>query len=140
MIDKVVTRKKLQNYFKEIRSRYIRGDYTEGTYRTPLENLIRELNPSYYLIQEPKRTLNLGAPDFKAFYENRKVGFIETKDLDENLDKTLETEQIKRYVESIDNLLLTNYLRFILIRKGRKVFDINIFTLSDLERPFNDPR
>ncbi|RLL82913.1 hypothetical protein CN13_05960 [Petrotoga sp. HKA.pet.4.5] len=126
--------KDIKNYFKEVYSIYSHGDYTEWTYRTPFENFIKGLNPDYNLTQEPKRAAGLGAPDFKAFYNNRKIGFIETKDLGENLDKILETDQLKKYIESIDNLILTNYLQFVLIRKGRKVYDCNLFMLSDLDK------
>ncbi|PNR92095.1 N-6 DNA methylase [Petrotoga sp. HWHPT.55.6.3] len=126
--------KDIKNYFKEVYSIYSQGDYTEWTYRTPFENLIKGLNPDYNLTQEPKRAAGLGAPDFKAFYNNRKIGFIETKDLGENLDKILETDQLKKYIESIDNLILTNYLQFVLIRKGRKVYDCDLFMLSDLDK------
>ena len=122
-----------QNYFKEVRSRYLTHDYTEGTLRTPFENFIKSFSPSIRLIHEPKRTKGLGAPDFKAFYRSRKVGFIETKDLDANLDNILESEQLKKYIESINNLILTDYCRFILIRNGQKIFDFNLFTLADLD-------
>ena len=107
MVDKAVVGE-IQKYFKEIKNIYLRGDYTEWSYRTPFENFIKGLNPNYNLVQEPKRTTGLGAPDFKAFYKSRKVGFIETKDFNENLDKTLKTKQLKKYIESIDNLILTN--------------------------------
>ncbi|MDK2907299.1 MAG: hypothetical protein PWQ66_1260 [Petrotoga sp.] len=134
MVDNSKIEKDVKNYFKEVYSIYSHGDYTEWTYRTPFENFIKGLNPDYNLTQEPKRAAGLGAPDFKAFYNNRKIGFIETKDLGENLDKILETDQLKKYIESIDNLILTNYLQFVLIRKGCKVYDCNLFMLSDLDK------
>ncbi len=130
---KVIVNKEFQRYFKEIRRIYLQGDYTEWTLRTPFENFVKSLNSNYNLIQEPKRTKGLGAPDFKAFFGSRKVGFIETKDLDKNLDSILESEQLKKYIEGINNLILTNYCRFMLIREGRKIFDFNLFTVADLE-------
>jgi len=130
---KVTVNKEFQRYFKEIRRIYLQGDYTEWTLRTPFENFVKSLNSNYNLIQEPKRTKGLGAPDFKAFFGSRKVGFIETKDLGENLDEVLESDQLRKYTESVDNLVVTNYIRFILIRTGRKVFDFNLFSMSDLE-------
>ena len=123
----------IQKYFKEIRNIYLQGDYTEGTLRTPFENFIRSISPSIRLIQEPKRVKKLGAPDFKSFYRSRKVGFIETKDLDKNLDNELESDQLNKYINSINNLILTNYSRFILIRNGQNIFDFNLFALSDLD-------
>ncbi|KAA0005074.1 MAG: hypothetical protein FE045_05665, partial [Thermoplasmata archaeon] len=127
--------KPFQKYFNEIKNKYQLGDYTEGTFRTPFENFIKSFSPSIRLIQEPKRARELGAPDFKAFYRNRKVGYIETKNIDENLDKVLESEQLKKYMESIDNIILTDYKRFILIRNGNKIFDFNLFSISDFDKP-----
>lgn len=91
------------------------------------------LNSNYTLIQEPRRTKGFGAPDFKAFKNRVKIGFIETKDLNKNLDEEAKSEQIDRYQKSIDNLIFTNYSRFILIRNNQHVFDFELFSLSDLE-------
>ena len=126
-------KKKFADYFTELRTRYLTHDYTEGTYRTPFENFICSFSPNIALIQEPKRKQKLGAPDFKAFYRSNKVGFIETKDLDKDLDNVLESEQIEKYAGSIDNLIVTNYTRFILLRKGEKIYDFDLFYFSDLE-------
>jgi len=113
--------KTFQEYFREIRSKYLTGDYTEITLRTPFENFVQGLSNDFVLIQEPKRT-EIGAPDFKAFRKAVKVGYIETKDLNKNLDEELGSDQIKKYRESIDNLILTNYNRFILLRVGAETF------------------
>lgn len=123
---------KFQEYFKEIRSKYLTGDYTEGTLRTPFENFIKSLSNDFQLIQEPSRVQKLGTPDFKAFRKSVKVGYIETKDLGKNLDNEIESEQIKRYKESVNNIILTDYSRFILIRDSQKIFDLSLFNLSDL--------
>ena len=127
-----VDRRPFQEYFKEVRSRYLTGDYTEITLRTPFENFIRSLSKDFSLIQEPKRTEKLGAPDFKAYRKNVKIGYIETKDLGKNLDEELKSEQIKRYRNSLDNLILTDYVRFILLRGTQILFDFSLFNLSDL--------
>jgi len=131
---KVVDNRVFQEYFKRIRTKFLTGDYTEGTYRTPFENFIESLNNNFHLTQEPKRVQKLGAPDFKSYRKGAKIGYIETKDLGKNLDNELESEQLKKYKESINNLILTNYSRFILIRDSHKIFDINLFNLSDLDK------
>lgn len=126
-------KKKFNKYFSEVRDRYLTSDYTEGTYRTPFENFINSFSPSINLVQEPKRKQDLGAPDFKAFYQSTKVGYIETKDVDKNLDNTLESEQLKKYSKNINNLILTNYGRYILLRNGEKIYDFHLFRFTDLE-------
>ncbi len=137
MIDKNLIKKEINHYFEEIKNIYHTGDYTEWTYRTPFENFIKNINKNYQLIQEPKRTTGLGAPDFKAYNDNRKIGFIETKDLNANLDEILETEQLKKYIDAIDNLILTNYLQFILIRNKQNVLNVDLLTLEDLNKSKN---
>lgn len=129
-----MVKKEVVNYLKEVRKIYLSRDYTEMTFRTAIENLIKNLNPDFNLIHEPKRVTDLGAPDYKAFLGSANVGYIETKNLGVNLDNALESEQLRKYIESIDNLILTNYARFILIRKGEKgVLDLNLFSILDLE-------
>jgi predicted helicase len=134
MAEAGATKREIQKYFAEVREKYAKGDYTELSFRTPLENFITSLDKEYKLTQEPKRTRGFGAPDFKAAYGSRKVGYIETKDLGENLDNVLESDQLKKYMESTNNLILTNYNRFILIRKGSRAYDLTLFSLADLSK------
>ena len=47
----------------------------------------------------------------------------------------MDSEQLKKYMGSIDNLILTDYARFILLRKGNKIFDFNLFSISDFDNP-----
>lgn len=122
----------VSEYLREIRKRYTDGNYTEMTFRTPFENLIEGLDPEYSLFQEPERKRNLGAPDFKAHRKSVKVGYIETKNLEVDLDKEIESEQLTKYKESIDNMIFTNYHRFILIRDRNIVLDTNLFNMTDL--------
>lgn len=122
-----------QNYFEEIINKYLTGDSTELTLRTPFENFITSINENFKLIHNPKRIPKLGIPDFKAFNKAVKIGYIETKDLGTNLENELDSEQIKKYKEGINNIVLTNYNQFILIRNGQKIFDFNLFDLSDLK-------
>lgn len=125
--------KTFQLYFKEVRNRYLSGESTEITFRTPLENFLKSYDKDLELIQEPRRTERVGAPDFKVYRKKVKVGYIETKDLGKNLDEALKSEQISNYRDSIDNIILTNYGRFILIRANQTPFDFNLFDLPDLD-------
>ena len=62
-----------QEYFKEVRSRFVTKDFTEHSLRTPFENFIKSLNEVYTLIQEPRRQEGVGVPDFKAFKKGIKI-------------------------------------------------------------------
>lgn len=124
-----------QKYFHDLRQRYVQGNYTEMTFRTPFENFITNLNSEYSLFQEPERKQRLGAPDFRAFRNAGKVGYIETKDLGVNLDNEMKSEQMTKYKEGIENIVFTDYARFILIRNGEPTnFDFNLFNLEDLSK------
>src|SRR5208283_606071 len=122
-----------QTYFKEIQQHYKTKDTTEHSYRTEFDNFIKSLDPKCSPLHESKRDKIFGAPDFKVFFNGVKVGYIETKDLGLNLDEILKTDQIKKYSNSINNLILTDYCRFILLRGGENVLDVTLFTLSDLK-------
>lgn len=121
-----------QIYFKEVQRQYKTKDTTEHSFRTQLENFLKDLDQKCSPLHESKHDKIFGAPDYKIFFNGVKVGYIETKDLGANLDEILKTDQIKKYSDSISNLILTNYCRFILLRNGENVLDITLFTLSDL--------
>jgi type I restriction-modification system DNA methylase subunit len=121
-----------QQYLQEIKKSVLKGDNTEMTLRTPLENFIRALNSDFGLTHEAKRIKKLGAPDFTAYRSSINIGYIEAKDLGKNLDEEIIGDQLKRYRESIDNIILTDYRRFILIRGSQTIFDQSLFSLADL--------
>lgn len=122
-----------KEYLKQIRDKYRTRDTTEYTYRTPFENFLRCIDSACNPHHEGRREKKFGAPDFKVFYSGVKVGYIETKDVGTNLDEELKSEQMQKYCESIDNLILTDYCRFILLRNGEKVLEQSLFTISELD-------
>ncbi|HOB71645.1 MAG TPA: N-6 DNA methylase, partial [bacterium] len=68
-----------------------------------------------------------GAPDYILTNKNNlPVGYIEAKDIGINLRETEKSEQLNRYKESLDNLILTDYLEFRFYRNGEKVHTISI--------------
>ncbi len=83
-----------------------------------LETIAKELNPKIKIVHEHKREGKFGAPDFKVFETDNIIGYIENKKIDEALDKILKSDQIKKYKELSNNLLLTNYLDWIWLKNG----------------------
>ncbi|MDE0176845.1 MAG: N-6 DNA methylase [Defluviicoccus sp.] len=96
------------------------SEHTEHTGRTALENLLKSVadaaNGNITVQQEPRRVADKGAPDFKVSQPGTILGYVETKQVGENLDKVLKSEQLKRYRSLSDNILLTDYLHFIWIK------------------------
>ncbi|MDR3301706.1 MAG: hypothetical protein LBT01_04150, partial [Spirochaetaceae bacterium] len=108
----------------------------EIQYRTPLENLINSIKLSsrdFSIIQEDRHSgfEIAGMPDFFVYEDDqtlfkRLVGFVECKKPSYPLEKLIGTEQIKKYSKSCENIIITNYNRFILLQKNRIIYDITI--------------
>lgn len=106
-------------YLKSIQSDLRRGNATEYTYRSALESLIESAGKGINASNDPKH-IECGAPDF--IVERRKVplGYIETKDVGADLDRVEKSEQMKRYLKALHNLILTDYLEFRWYVNGEK--------------------
>ena len=101
----------IEQYLKEIKQKYKTGEAGELSYRTPLENLIKNIK-KLECISEPKHR-ECGNPDcLIQSKEGLTIGYIETKDLTEDLDHSKHKEQFGRYLKALDNLIITNYLEF----------------------------
>src|SRR6266566_8444143 len=101
----------LRTYLKEIEQAYRMGNATEHTYRSNLKKLLETQTPGVTATNEPKR-VKCGAPDFIITQKQTPLGYIETKDIGVSLDHTEHTNQMKRYLGSLANLILTDYLEF----------------------------
>ena len=102
------------NYLNEIDRKFKTGKATERTYYPVLENLINQHISGQYnfqVINESKR-IKCGAPDFIILKNNIPIGYVEAKDINSNLTKIENTEQLKRYLSGLSNLILTDYLTF----------------------------
>ena len=111
-------------YLAEINKAYLRGDATEHTHRPALKDLIDSINNKITAINEPKR-IACGAPDLLVTLKKRTIeqtiGYIEAKDIGINLNQAEKDEQIKkRYLPSLENLILTDYIEFRLYINGEK--------------------
>jgi hypothetical protein len=95
---------------------------TEHTDRGALQSLLEAIADDaakgVAVHHEPKRVAEKGAPDFKVTRKGLILGYVENKAIGENLDKALKSDQIKRYKELSDNIILTDYLHFIWIGKN----------------------
>jgi len=105
-------------YFQQMKQ--IGPEGTEHTYRTQLENLLNQIrtDESIRIIHEPKRKKGFGAPDFRMEKSGAVTGYMECKKPGENLDSVIKSEQMKKYLALSDNLILTDYRRFLLFRNA----------------------
>ncbi|MFH1320496.1 MAG: type ISP restriction/modification enzyme, partial [Bacteroidota bacterium] len=112
-------------YFEKIKTLYKGGRATEHSYRGALAELIESIVTDVIVTNEPHR-IECGAPDYIITKKNIPVGYIEAKDIPVPLDKIEKSEQLIRYLSSLPNLILTDYIEFRLFREGEKVTTVNI--------------
>jgi hypothetical protein len=122
-----------EKYFKSLQSQRI-SEITEHTHRGHLQQLLESLSgSSIKILHEPKREGRFGAPDFKITQSESIIGYIENKKIEENLDKILKSNQIKKYQSLSDNILITNYIDWIWIKNGEVQQRENLCFLTDIE-------
>ncbi|MBA7597241.1 hypothetical protein ES703_04242 [subsurface metagenome] len=103
--------KVLAQYIITIEKELIAGNATEHTHRSALKTLVEEIIPGIVATNEPRR-IECGAPDFVVGKGSATIGYIEAKDIGRSLDEAEKSEQLQRYLGSLTNLILTDYLEF----------------------------
>ncbi len=103
--------KPLLDYVHALEKELAGGNATEHTHRPALKTLIEALKNGITATNEPQR-IKCGAPDFIITKGALTIGYIEAKDVGKNLDETEKSEQLSRYLHSLTNLILTDYLEF----------------------------
>ena len=130
----------IQQYLRDIDKSYAAGDATEHTYRPALKALVESFAKKITATNEPKR-IKCGAPDFIVNIKDAPVGYIECKDVGASLDdidddslrsepRTENGKQLKRYRESLPNLILTDYLEFRYYISGQPTMQVALARLD----------
>jgi len=97
-------------YIRSIQSNLQRG--SERTHYPAFKNLLDNRAVGIDAVIEEKGN-KAGIPDFTIRRRDLLVGYVEAKDVGIDLNQVEKTEQLKRYLESLNgNLILTNYLEF----------------------------
>lgn len=120
----------LKTYLKRISETALRGDAREESFYPVLSTLLEEYSTrgrKLSITTLPKKT-EAGNPDFRI-WDGRQhiVGYIEAKaPTVENLDVIEHSEQLKRYLNTFPNLILTNFFEFRLYRNGSLIDRVQI--------------
>src|SRR5437764_15313342 len=103
----------IEEYLLKLEHALKRGDATEHTHRSALKALLEALDDKVMVTNEPKRS-ECGAPDFviSRKRDQLSLGYIEAKDVGADLTEIERSEQLKRYLPALSNLVLTDYLEF----------------------------
>lgn len=134
----------INNYLNSIKNMSEKDK--EHTHRSALENLLNEIKEhtgnnakagmfeKIKIVHEPNNDKEgRGAPDFRFEINSLIVGYIENKRVNANLDEIIKSEQIKKYLELSDNIIITDYLRFIRIDKnGNITSEVRLCELGEL--------
>ncbi len=126
-----------QVYFACLKSLDLR-EATEHTLRPALHNLLAAQveGTLVQVVPEPKRDESgRGAPDVKFKIGACILGYLENKKPETALDPVVRSDQIKKYAQLSDNLLLTNYLEWLWLREGIVVQRATLAAISDLGNP-----
>ena len=117
-------------YLTEIRKLYASGQSTEHSFRPALERLFASIDPALTVINEPRRTIDVGAPDFVFQRGDVAIGWCEAKDIGKDIRKFAANDYSKaqkdRYRKGLPNLIYTNGLDFEFIRDGEQVAFVSI--------------
>ncbi|MBL4715066.1 MAG: adenine specific DNA methyltransferase [Bacteroidetes bacterium] len=120
----------IQEYIGRVNKLYQTGRSTEHSYRGDLQNLLESLSTDILVTNEPSR-IACGAPDYILTKKDIPVGYVEAKDVGEDLGHKKHKEQFERYRSSLSNLIITDYLDFWLYKEGEFVSSINIATIQN---------
>ncbi|WP_367277126.1 N-6 DNA methylase [uncultured Psychrobacter sp.] len=114
----------VSDYLNKVASRVELGHSSEHTFRKDLEDLINNLAPNVMVTNEPSQVTDCGNPDFLISKKEIPIGFIEAKDVGKDLGSKQYKEQFDRYKAALDNLIITDYLRFQFYVNGERVHEV----------------
>ena len=116
----------IEAYLHKLR-RSEREEKTEHTDRSALEGPLQDFAAKgssarscgkIVVRHEPKRDKDFGAPDFLIFGTEGILGYVEVKSISTDLHKLAKSEQIKKYRNLSQNILLTDYVSWLWLGDG----------------------
>lgn len=109
----------LSAYVEELKKEVKHREAKEHAYRPALKRLLESLG-DFHAINDAAHIKDVGAPDFIIKRDEMPIAFAEAKDIDVNLDTVEASEQMQRYLASLHNLILTDYIEFRHYYKGER--------------------
>lgn len=120
----------IDTYIHNISRRLATGICTEHSYRPDLQMLLEAVCGSECQVTNEPTRIECGAPDLIITRGEIPVGYVEAKDIGEPLQGAKHREQFERYLASLDNLIITDYLRFDFYVSGELIDSIELANLE----------
>lgn len=121
----------VEEYLKQLAAKFNKGDAREESYYSTLEIFLKDYSQQIRkkkidVTVLPKQT-EAGNPDFRIWDGKQDVvGYIEAKDIGKNLSDYEDTDQVKRYLKTFPNVILTNFTEFRLYRDSKLIDEVII--------------
>jgi hypothetical protein len=115
----------INQYITELDKKYRAGNATEHSYRPALQSIFESISNGLTITNEPKR-IDCGAPDYIVTRTDIPVGYIEAKDIPIGIHNKENEAQFKRYKQSLNNLIITDYINFELFIDGNITLSASI--------------
>jgi predicted helicase len=121
--------KPFSEYVSTVEKTLATGHASEGSHYPTLKALLELVGEGVVATILPSR-IECGAPDFLVTKGPSQVGYVEAKDVGKSLDEAEKSEQLKRYRDSLSNLILTDYLEFRWYRDGKCELEAKLGTVD----------
>lgn len=116
----------LANYLASLNKALAKGDATEHTHRAALQALMEASVKGLEATNEPKAQQRENKPDYLIRLKSTVIGYVEAKDIGHNLKHVIRSAQIKRYLEALPNLIVTNYVDFVWFAHGQEQLRLSL--------------
>ena len=125
----------INQYLTNVEKKLATGMAREHAHRPLLEGFLKNKIPNNFEVINDGKRIECGQPDLVIYKKAGKnyidIGYIEAKDIGINLDKEEKSKQLTRYKDSLENLILTDYLEFQFFIHGKKVAQVRIAECVD---------
>jgi hypothetical protein len=116
---------KVSEYIDTVNRRFKKGKIKEKSYRGDLNNLLESLLPNISITNNPK-SIRCGGPNLTISQKGLPIGYIKTTDFGKDLNEIDGIEAVRRYKESLSNLITTNYLDFRWYKDGELITSFSL--------------
>lgn len=116
----------LANYLASLNKALAKGDATEHTHRAALQALMEASIKGLEATNEPKAQQRENKPDYLIRIKSTVIGYVEAKDIGHDLKQVVRSAQIRRYLEALSNLIVTNYVDFVWFAQGQEQMRLSL--------------